>query len=94
MGANIAATSMSDLEDADGETIAEALALYERAREYAGDDWHARVRLAINRSDAMIKLGRYEEAIAQAQDALDEARRRGEEGSVGPILASNVIEPL
>ncbi|WP_438855931.1 helix-turn-helix transcriptional regulator [Agromyces sp. M3QZ16-3] len=94
IAANIAATSMADLDDAGPEEVARALELFERAREYAGDDWDARVRLAINRSDTLIKLGRYHDALEVAQEALDEARRRGEEGNVGAILATNAIEPL
>ncbi len=94
IAANIAATTMADLDDAGPEDLARSLELFERAREYAGEDWDARVRLAINRSDTLIKLGRYRDALAVAQEALDEARRRGEEGNVGAILATNAIEPL
>ncbi|WP_195760585.1 helix-turn-helix transcriptional regulator [Agromyces kandeliae] len=94
IAANIAATTMADLDDAGPEDVERSLELFERAREYAGDDWDARVRLAINRSDTLIKLGRYRDALEVAQDALDEARRRGEEGNVGAILATNAIEPL
>ncbi|WP_165307503.1 helix-turn-helix transcriptional regulator [Agromyces binzhouensis] len=94
IAANIAATTMADLDDVGPEEVARALELFERAREYAGEDWDARVRLAINRSDTLIKLGRYHDALEVAQEALDEARRRGEEGNVGAILATNAIEPL
>ncbi|WP_353814006.1 helix-turn-helix transcriptional regulator [Agromyces sp. SYSU T00266] len=94
IAANIAATTLADLDDAGPEEVARSLELFERAREYAGDDWDARVRLAINRSDTLIKLGRYRDALEVAREALDEARRRGEEGNVGAILATNAIEPL
>ncbi|GAA2022868.1 hypothetical protein GCM10009819_01920 [Agromyces tropicus] len=94
IAANIAATTMADLDGAGPEDVERSLEMFERAREYAGDDWDARVRLAINRSDTLIKLGRYRDALGVAYEALDEARRRGEEGNVGAILATNAIEPL
>ncbi|WP_281885730.1 ATP-binding protein [Agromyces rhizosphaerae] len=89
IGANIAGVALVDRG-----RVEQAMERFAQAREFAGDDWAPRVRLAINLSDSLLQLGRYREAVEVAETALEEARERGEERGTGVMLASNAAEPL
>ncbi len=89
LGANIAGVTLIDLNRPD-----EALARFDEALDLAGDDWGPRVRWAINLSDSLNLLGRTREALQVAEQALEEARRRGEERGAGIMLITNSVEPM
>ncbi|BDZ63433.1 helix-turn-helix transcriptional regulator [Agromyces mangrovi Wang et al. 2018] len=89
IGANIAGVALVDWG-----RVEQGMERFAQAREFAGDDWAPRVRLAINLSDSLLQLGRYREAVEVAESALEEARERGEERGTGVMLSSNAAEPL
>lgn len=74
--------------------VSRGLADLRRSGELAGDDDSPRLRYWVNLSDAMTKLGRFQEAISLAEQGVEYARLRGVERTKGAILMSNLIEPL
>jgi DNA-binding NarL/FixJ family response regulator len=70
------------------------LAELDEAGRLAERDPAASLRYAVNASDAMNTLGRYEEAVRLAERGAREARARGVERTSGVILSSNTVEPL
>ncbi len=66
----------------------------ERGRALAGDDAGPLLRNAVNASDVMNVLGRYDDAVRIAHRGVAQARERGVERTSGVMLASNTVEPL
>lgn len=66
----------------------------ERGRELAGDDAGPLLRNAVNASDVMNLLGRFDDAVGIAERGVEQARRRGVERTSGVMLSSNTVEPL
>ncbi|MCU1476987.1 MAG: hypothetical protein JWQ64_1680 [Subtercola sp.] len=54
----------------------------------------ARLRFWVNQSDALNLLGRFDDAIATAEEGAERARQRGVERTSGIMLLSNIIGPL
>ena len=80
-----------------GGQVEEGLAILERgwALARAAQDGPALVWLAINESDALLKLAQFERAAKAASDSLDAARRAGLGAwDMTAILASNAAEAL
>jgi DNA-binding CsgD family transcriptional regulator/tetratricopeptide (TPR) repeat protein len=80
-----------------GGQVEEGFAILERgwALARAAQDGPALVWLAINESDALLKLARFERAVAAASDGLEAARRAGLGAwDLAAILASNAAEAL
>ncbi len=75
-------------------SIDRGLAELDKAGRLAEHDPGAALRYAVNASDAMNTLGRYEEAVRLAERGVREARARGVERTSGVILSSNMVEPL
>lgn len=75
-------------------SIERGLAELDEAGRLAEHDPGAALRYAVNASDAMNTLGRYEEAVRLAERGAREARARGVERTSGVILSSNTVEPL
>lgn len=75
-------------------SVDRGLAELDEAGRLAERDPAASLRYAVNASDAMNTLGRYEEAVALAERGAREARARGVERTSGVILSSNAVEPL
>lgn len=74
--------------------IAGGLADLDQARTLAGDDGGSLLRYFVNASDVLNLLGRYDDAIALAQEGAEQARERGVERTSGVMLSSNTVEPL
>lgn len=74
--------------------IDEGLADLETARVLAGADSGPLLRNAVNASDVMNLLGRFDDAVRIAQAGVEQARMRGVERTSGVMLASNTVEPL
>ncbi|MCI0156185.1 AAA family ATPase [Leifsonia shinshuensis] len=75
-------------------SIDRGLAELDEAGRLAEHDPGAALRYAVNASDAMNTLGRYDEAVRLAERGVREARARGVERTSGVILSSNTVEPL
>lgn len=75
-------------------SIDRGLAELDEAGRLAAHDPGAALRYAVNASDAMNTLGRYDEAVRLAERGAREARARGVERTSGVILSSNTVEPL
>jgi DNA-binding CsgD family transcriptional regulator len=74
--------------------IEEGLADLESARSLAGSDPSPLLRHAVNASDAMNVIGRYQDAVDIAEAGVEQVRRRGVERTSGVMLSSNTVEPL
>lgn len=74
--------------------IEEGLADLEVARVLAGSDTGPLLRNAVNASDVMNLLGRFDDAVRIAQAGVEQAKLRGVERTSGVMLASNTVEPL
>ncbi len=74
--------------------IAEALAELDTAARLAGDEVAPLLRYAVNASDALSALGRYDEAVRVAATGLERARERGVERTAGAWLAANQAEAM
>jgi DNA-binding NarL/FixJ family response regulator len=74
--------------------IEAGLADLQLAGELAGEHESARLRYRLNLSDALNRLGRFDDAIRVAEEGAERARLRGLERTTGVVLMSNVIAPL
>lgn len=74
--------------------VEEGLAELDIAGRLADGDANALLRHAVNASDALNSVGRYEDAVRIAEAGAREARRRGVERTSGVMLSSNTAEPL
>jgi tetratricopeptide (TPR) repeat protein len=74
--------------------IEEGLADLDSARRLAGTDPSPLLRHAVNASDAMNVIGRYQDAVDIAEAGAEQVRRRGVERTSGVMLSSNTVEPL
>jgi ATP/maltotriose-dependent transcriptional regulator MalT len=74
--------------------VDEGLAELDAAGRLADGDASALLRHAVNASDALNSVGRYEDAVRIAEAGASEARRRGVERTSGVMLSSNTAEPL
>ncbi len=74
--------------------VEEGLAELDIAGRLADGDASALLRHAVNASDALNSVGRYEDAVRIAEAGAREARRRGVERTSGVMLSSNTAEPL
>ncbi|MEF2976116.1 helix-turn-helix transcriptional regulator [Subtercola sp. YIM 133946] len=74
--------------------IDDGLADLELAGRLAIGNDSARLRFSVNQSDAFTLLGRFDDAIATAEEGAERARERGVERTSGIMLVSNVIGPL
>ncbi|MFJ8894356.1 AAA family ATPase [Leifsonia sp. NPDC102414] len=75
-------------------SIEEGLADLDTARVLAGTDSGPLLRNAVNASDVMNLLGRFDDAVRIAQAGVEQAKLRGVERTSGVMLASNTVEPL
>ena len=82
---------MSRVSNGDIEAGLEDLQL---AGELAVGHESARLRYRLNLSDALNRLGRFEDAIRVAEEGAERAKQRGLERTTGVVLMSNVIAPL
>ena len=88
------AANFAGLSRADRGEVAEGIAQLDRARELAEGDPSAMLRYRVNSSDLRFHLGRFEEALALAEEGMARAGELGVERAVGVILASNAVDPL
>lgn len=75
-------------------SIDEGLADLDAARVLADGESGPLLRNAVNASDVMNLLGRFDEAVRIAQAGVAQAKLRGVERTSGVMLASNTVEPL
>ncbi|WP_085369761.1 helix-turn-helix transcriptional regulator [Leifsonia sp. NCR5] len=75
-------------------SIDDGLADLDAARVLADGESGPLLRNAVNASDVMNLLGRFDEAVRIAQAGVAQARLRGVERTSGVMLASNTVEPL
>lgn len=75
-------------------SIDEGLADLDTARVLADGESGPLLRNAVNASDVMNLLGRFDDAVRIAQAGVAQAKLRGVERTSGVMLASNTVEPL
>nr|WP_056166724.1 LuxR family transcriptional regulator [Leifsonia sp. Leaf325] len=88
ISSNIAGVCLAHAGDVDG-----GLGRLEEARVFADGDGISSLRYWVNASDLHYLLGRYDSAVALAEDGLARARELGVERISGVILAANAVDP-